>query len=114
MMGAIAEDIDGIARSEQLSALVLGGLPGCTYAVLGSTRSAKIIVRQLGARFGGDASFRFYGDEQGNDQAAWNSFRAGLEENRSNNMEAICATAVGVFEALAMWLSEPPPRSGGL
>lgn len=112
-MGATAEDIDGIERCKGLPAIVPGGLPGFTYVVLGSTLGARIIVKQLQTVLGDGASFRFYGDKEGRYQAAWSLFRADFEENESNEMEAICAMAVGVFGAFALWFSEPLPQSGG-
>jgi hypothetical protein len=56
---------------------------------------------------------RFYGDGDGRFEAAWASFRSDLEENGKDDVEAICATAVGVFDAYAQWFSEPLIRTGG-
>jgi hypothetical protein len=58
---------------------------------------------------GQDASFRFYGDEDGRYQAAWAAFRLDLEENGKDDVEAICATAAGIFDSYAAWFSEPTP-----
>jgi hypothetical protein len=74
---------------------------------------AKIIVRRLRAVLGQDASFHFYGDGNGRPEAVWASFCSDLEENRKNDVEAICAVAVAIFDVYAAWLSEPILRAGG-
>jgi heme oxygenase len=112
--GATVRDIEALERCQALPAISRAGLRGCTYVILGSTLGAKVIVKQLRAALGPDASFRFYGDEDGRYQAAWASFRVDLEENGKDDVEAICATAVGVFDAYAAWFSEPPPAKQAL
>jgi heme oxygenase (biliverdin-IX-beta and delta-forming) len=109
IMGASAHDIDAIPRCHRLPAFAPGGLRGYTYVVLGSTLGAKIIVKQLRAVLGPNASFRFYGDENGLYQTAWSAFRSDLEGSGRNDVEPICATAVGIFDASAAWFSEPLP-----
>jgi len=108
-MGATAQDIDAIERCQRLPPIVPAGLRGYTYVILGSTLGARIIVKQLRAALGPDASFRFYGDEDGRYQAAWAAFRLDLEENGKDDVEAICATAAGIFDSYAAWFSEPTP-----
>jgi heme oxygenase len=113
IMGASARDIDAIGRCQRLPTFAPGGMRGYTYVVLGSTLGAKIIVGQLRAVLGPAASFRFYGDEDGQYQAAWSAFRSDLEGAGENDIEPICATAVEIFNAYAAWFSEPHPRGGG-
>jgi heme oxygenase len=113
VMGASAHDIAAIERCQRLPTFAPGGLSGYTYVVLGSTLGAKIIVKQLRAVLGPTASFRFYGDEDGLYQAAWSAFRSDLEGKGQNDVEPICATAVGIFDAYAAWFSEPLPGAGG-
>jgi heme oxygenase len=111
IMGASAHDLAAIERCQRLPTFAPGGLRGYTYVVLGSTLGAKIIVKQLRAVLGPSASFRFYGDEDGQYQAAWSAFRSDLEGSGENDVEAICATAVGIFDAYAAWFS--PSWTGG-
>ena len=113
IMGATARDIDSLERCRTLPSISRTGLRGYTYVVLGSTLGAKVIVKQLRSVLAPDASFRFYGDEGGRHKAAWESFRSDLEENGRNDVDAICATAVGVFNAYAAWFSGPRLRIGG-
>lgn len=108
IMGATVGDIDALERCQALPSISRAGLRGYIYVILGSTLGAKVIVKQLRAVLGSGASFRFYGDEDGRYQAAWASFRSDLEDNGKDDVEAICATAVGVFDAYAAWFSEPP------
>jgi len=112
IMDATERDIDSLERCRTLPSISRAGLRGYTYVVLGSTLGAKVIVKQLRSALGPGASFRFYGDEEGRYQAAWTSFRSDLEEHGKNDVDAICATAVGVFDAYAAWFSEPPLRTG--
>jgi heme oxygenase len=111
-MDATERDIGSFERCRTLPSITPAGLRGYTYVILGSTLGAKVIVRQLHCVLGPAASFRFYGDEDGRYQAAWASFRLDLEENGRNDIDAICATAVGVFDAYAAWFSEPRMRNG--
>ena len=112
-MGATASEIESLERCQQLPMISPGGLRGYTYVILGSTLGAKVIVKQLRASLGPDASFRFYGDENGRSEAAWALFRSDLEENGKTEVEAICETSVGVFDAYTAWFSEPLLRIGG-
>jgi heme oxygenase len=109
IMGASVSDIETLERCQALPSISRAGLRGYTYVILGSTLGARVIVKQLRASLGPDASLCFYGDENGRYQAAWAWFRSDLEENGKNDVGAICATAVGVFEAYAAWISESPP-----
>jgi heme oxygenase len=108
-LGASVHNIDAIQRCHRPPTFASGGLSGYTYAVLGSTLGARIIVRQLRAVLGPAASFRFDGGEDGLYQAAWSAFRSDLEESGENDLEPICATAVGIFDACAEWFLEPIP-----
>ena len=112
-MGATTSEIDALERCQRLPSIAPGGLRGYIYVILGSMQGGRIIARQLRAVLGQDASLRFYGDESGRFEAAWASFRSDLEENGKNDVEAICATAVGIFNAYGAWFSEPVSRIGG-
>jgi heme oxygenase len=109
IMGVCAHEIAGIQRCHRLPAFAPGALSGYTYVVLGSTLGAKIIVKQLRAVLGPSASFRFYGDEDGLYRAAWSAFLQGLQGSEENDVELICATAVGIFDAYAAWFAAPLP-----
>jgi heme oxygenase len=113
-MGVTTRDIDALERCHRLPHIVSEGLAGCTYVILGSMLGGKIIARRLRAVLGPDASFLFYGDRNGRSDALWASFCSELEENRENDVEMICATAVGIFDAYAAWLSEPLSQVGSL
>ena len=112
IMGVSAHDIDAVERCQRLPTFAAAGLRGYTYVVLGSTLGAKIIVKQLRAVLGPTASLRFYGDKNGLYQAAWSAFRAELEGSGKNDVEPICATAVGIFDAYAAWFSSAACRAG--
>jgi heme oxygenase len=112
IVGATASDIDAFERCPWLPPIAPGGLRGCTYVILGSILGGRIIARQLRATLGQDVSLRFYGDGDGRFESAWASFRLDLEENGKDDAEAICATAVAVFDAYAAWFSEPLPQTG--
>ena len=113
IMNATAGEIDSLERCHALPSITRAGLRGYTYVVLGSTLGARVIVKQLRSVLGSDASFRFYGDEDGRYQAAWASFRSDLEEHGRNDVGEIRAAAVGVFDAYAAWFSEPLLRNSG-
>jgi heme oxygenase (biliverdin-IX-beta and delta-forming) len=113
VMGASAHDIAAIERCQRLPTFAPGGLHGYTYVVLGSTLGAKNIVKRLRAVLGPSASFRFYGDEDGLYLAAWSAFRSELEGGGENDVEPICATAVGIFDAYAAWFAAPLPGLEG-
>jgi heme oxygenase len=114
IMGSTTRDIDALERCHQLPHISSAGLAGCTYVILGSMLGGKVIVRRLRAVLGPEASFLFYGDGNGRSEALWASFRPELEETGENDVEMICATAVGIFDAYAAWLSEPPSQVGRL
>jgi hypothetical protein len=76
-------------------------------------QGGKIIVDRLRSVLGTDASFRFYGDEDGRSQALWESYCLELRESQNSDVQAICDTAAGIFDAYAAWLSKPSCRSGG-
>jgi heme oxygenase len=111
-MGATNEEIDALERCSRLPHLQPPGLSGYIYVVLGSMLGGQIIVKQLRAILGAGASYRFYGDEEGRHQTAWGSFCSRLEEHGKEDVKAICATAVEVFDTYADWLSTPPQQSG--
>ncbi|MGD0965323.1 MAG: biliverdin-producing heme oxygenase [Candidatus Acidiferrales bacterium] len=113
IMGATAKEIDALERCHQLPPIVSAGLAGYTYVILGSMLGGKIIVERLRAVLGPDASFLFYGDANGRSEAVWASFRSELEESGESDVPMICATAVGIFDAYAAWLSDPPRLAGG-
>lgn len=112
IMHATARDIDSLERCHTLPSITRAGLRGCTYVVLGSTLGAKVIVKQLRSALGPRASFRFYGDKGGRYQTQW-AFRSDLEDHGRNDVEAICTTAIAVFDAYAEWFSAPLLRTGG-
>jgi heme oxygenase len=114
IMGATERDIAALERCGQIPPITPSGLPGYTYVILGSMLGGKIIVKRLRAVLGGDASYLFYGDGIGSFETLWGSFCAELRTNGGHDVEEICATAVGIFDTYAAWLSEPPSRSGGL
>ena len=104
IMGATAGDIDALKRCPTPPSISRAGLRGYIYVILGST---------LRAVLGLEASFCFYGDEDGRYQTAWWSFRLELEEIGREDVDAICATAAGIFDAYATWFSEPALRIEG-
>jgi heme oxygenase len=72
----------------------------------------KIIVKRLRSTLGSSASFHFYGDRNERSEALWASFCLDLEQHGKDNVHAICATAVEIFDAYAEWLSRPLPQVG--
>jgi heme oxygenase len=111
-MGATASDIDALERCRWLPPIEPAGLYGYAYVILGSMMGGKIIVKRLQTILGPAASFKFYGDGNGRSDALWQSFRSDLQKNGKENIEAICATAVEIFDAYAAWLSEPTLQKG--
>jgi heme oxygenase (biliverdin-IX-beta and delta-forming) len=111
-MGATAMEIGALERCRLASAIAPAGLFGYAYVILGSMMGGKIIVKRLRSILGPTASYHFYGDGNERSEALWASFCADLEENGKDNVEAICATAVGIFEAYTAWISQPLPKHG--
>ena len=68
-------------------------------------KGGKIIVKRLRSILGPAASFHFYGDGNEGSDSLWASFCSKLEAQGRENVEAICATAVAIFDAYAVWLS---------
>jgi heme oxygenase len=114
MMGATERDIAALERCDQIPHITPAGLPGCTYVILGSMLGGKIIVKRLRAVLGADASYLYYGDGIGNFEPLWASFCTELTTKGGHDVEEICATAVGIFETYAAWLSEPLSGNGGI
>jgi heme oxygenase len=112
IMGATVRDIDGLERCRQLPPITRAGLPGYTYVILGSMLGGKIIAKRLRAVLGPGASFLFYGDGADGFAASWTSFCADLKGNGKHDVQKICATAVGIFDTYAAWLSAPLSRAG--
>jgi heme oxygenase len=112
IMGGTARDISALKRCRQLPPITRAGLPGYNYVILGSMLGGKIIVKRLRTVLGPDASFLFYGDGIDRFEDLWASFCADLKENREHDVQEICATAVGVFDAYAAWVSQPLPEPG--
>jgi heme oxygenase len=112
IMGASASDIQALERCSWLPSIASAGLYGYAYVVLGSMKGGKIIVKRLRSTLGPAASFHFYGDGNGGSDALWASFCSELEAHGKENVEAICATAVAVFDAYAAWLSAPLRQPG--
>jgi heme oxygenase len=112
IMGSTAGDIDALERCSWLPRIDPAGIYGYAYVILGSMMGGKIIVKRLRRILGPAASFLFYGDGNGRSESLWASFCLDLEENGKVDEEATCATAVGIFDAYAAWLSEPIPTSG--
>jgi heme oxygenase len=112
IMGATASDIDELERCNWLPTIVPAGLLGYSYVVLGSMKGGKIIVKRLRSTLGPAASFHFYSDGDGTSDALWASFCSELEAHGRENVEAICSTAVAIFETYAAWLSGPIRQHG--
>jgi heme oxygenase (biliverdin-IX-beta and delta-forming) len=112
LTGALTTEVDAFERYRRLPSIPRAGLRGYTYVILGSLLGGRIIVRQLRAVLGPGASFRFYGDESGHYDALWASLCSDLEENGRSDVQTICATAAGIFDAYAEWFSEPLLREG--
>lgn len=112
LMGANEIEIGALERCRWTSRVDPAGLYGYTYVILGSMMGGKIIVKRLRATLGPSASFHFYGDRNECSEALWASFCLGLEQNGKDNVDAICATAVEIFDAYAAWLSQPLPQLG--
>jgi heme oxygenase len=112
VMGATASDIDALERCRWLPRIEPAGLYGYAYVILGSMMGGRIIVKRLRTILGPAASFRFYGDGNGRSESLWASFCSDLEKNGRENVDAICATAVEIFDAYASWLSEPLQQKG--
>ena len=112
VMGATAGDIDALERCRWLPRIEPAGLYGYAYVILGSMMGGKIIVKRLRTILGPAASFHFYGDGNGRSESLWASFCSDLEKNGKDDKDAICATAVGIFDAYASWLSEPLQQKG--
>jgi len=106
-MGTTATDIEALERCHWLPRIEPAGLYGYAYVILGSMMGGKIIVKRLRTILGPAASFHFYDDGNGCSEALWASLRSDMEKNGKDNVEAICATAVEIFDAYASWLSEP-------
>jgi heme oxygenase len=111
IMGATTHEIDSLERCCWLTPIEPDGIYGYAYVILGSMMGGKIIVKRLRAILGPTASFHFYGDGNGRSEALWASFCADLERRGNENVEAICATAVRIFDAYSAWLSEPYLRA---
>ncbi len=111
-MGATPSDIAALERCRWVPSIDPASLYGYTYVILGSMMGGKIIVKRLRSVLGPTASFHFYGNGNGRPEALWTSFCLDLEKNGKHNVEAICAAAVGIFDAYAAWLSEPSLQSG--
>jgi heme oxygenase len=107
LMGATTSDIDALERCRSLPRIEPAGLYGYAYVILGSMMGGKIIVKRLQTILGPTASFHFYGAGNGRSESLWASFFSDLQKNGKGDKEAICATAVGIFDAYASWLSEP-------
>jgi heme oxygenase len=107
IMGATASEIHALERCRWLPSIKPTGLYGYAYVILGSMMGGKIIVKRLRTILGPAASFHFYGDGNGRSEALWSSFCLDLEEHGKDNVDAICETAVEIFDAYATWLSEP-------
>ena len=110
-MGATRQDIESLERYGGFAPIEPAGVPGYTYVILGSMMGGKIVVKSLRAILGQDAGFRFYGDGKGCPETLWASFCSDLEEN-GNDVQAICATAVTIFDAYAAWLPGPIRGAG--
>lgn len=122
LMGASVEEIAALDRCCGLPPLPKGGLRGYTYVMLGSMLGGEIIVKRLSAVLGPRASFRFYGPGSGHYETHWAAFCEDLEQQPAGPprvigqpaaVEAICNTAIGIFDAYAAWLSQPLLPAGG-
>jgi heme oxygenase len=107
IMGATEGDIDALERCSWFPSIDPAGLYGYAYVVLGSMKGGKIIVKRLRSILGPAASFHFYGYGIEGSDSLWASFCSELEAHGRENVEAICATAVAIFETYAAWLSRP-------
>lgn len=106
-MGATHAEMDGFERCGQIPSFSAAGLRGYSYVILGSMLGGRIIVRHLSAVLGARASFSFYGGGQSRYEAQWGSFCSDLETTPEQDVEAICATAIEIFDLYAAWWSQP-------
>jgi len=106
-MGATPAQIDEAPRCSWIPPIMPAGLLGYTYVLLGSMLGGRLIVRQLRPVLGPSASFCFYSNGRGRPESHWASFCSDLDANGKQNIDAICATAVGVFNLYEQWFSRP-------
>jgi heme oxygenase len=104
-MGSTSVEIEELERCSSIPLMTKAGLKGYSYVILGSMLGGKIIAKRLRYVLGPEASLRFYDDENERSEALWASFRQDLEDIGKHNLEAICSTAMGVFDVYAEWLS---------
>jgi heme oxygenase len=113
IMGATARNIAAIERCTLIPPIATAGLRGYTYVIMGSMLGGRILIQRLRAVLGPAASFCFYGGGSVPYEVAWAGFCSDLEEEKDGeNVQSMCATAVGIFDAYTAWLSEPPAQSG--
>jgi len=106
-MGASASEIAGFERCRTLPPISRAGVRGYAYVTIGSMLGGKIIGKRLRSVLGPAASLCFYDDGNGRPEALWSAFCRDLEEWGAGDVDPICATAAGIFDAYAAWLSEP-------
>lgn len=106
IMGTTRKELDALERCQCLPPVSSQGLLGYSYAILGSSLGAKIIVKQLRNVLGPGASVQFYGDEKGRCATLWPIFLQILEARGRPDIKTICATAAGIFDAYETWLCQ--------
>ena len=107
-MGATSSGLQALERCRALPPIRASGLRGYDYVMLGSMLGGELIVKRLRTVLGSAAGFRFYGNGSARSEAQWASFCADLELHGTADVDAICATAVGIFATYAAWLGSAP------
>jgi heme oxygenase len=106
--GLTLAQVDALPRCGDLPLLDAGNLLGGRYVCEGASLGGQIIARRLRQSLGTARGFAFYHDDAGLTGRNWKAFCAYLETRADVSVEAVCASALAVFEALGRWFEGQP------
>jgi heme oxygenase len=104
-LGLTPLQIEGLPRCRELPLLTTGNCLGGRYVCEGASLGGQIISRQLRTSLGAQRRFAFYHEDAVRTGLQWKAFCTYLETRESVWHEAVCTSAVAVFDAFGQWFA---------
>jgi len=109
-LGMTQRQIQALPRCSELPLVTRANLLGCRYVYEGAALGGQIIARHLQQSLASSHSFAFYHGDAARTGRQWKAFCLHLETREAVSLEAICESAVAVFDTFGNWFEGRPLR----
>ncbi len=113
MLGISVARIQALPRCPTFVPIPPTGLFGALYVYEGAALGGQIIARRLRSTLGALPGFAFYADDADATRRRWAALCARLSLADAASQDAICATALDLFDTFQSWLERAPGADSG-